>query len=87
MSEEKADVHPILDLHQPLRSFIDYLIIYYLCGLITDTIHFSHPQHLIFGFKLFVYAFFLNELLNKSVKHFASLFINISKIGGELTTC
>ncbi len=46
----------------------------------ADIIHPPNPLHLIVRFELFRYALTLRRLLYKSIKHFFSLLVDISKV-------
>ena len=49
-------------------------------GTVSDVVHSGNPQHLVFDFQPFIYAFGFCHLFNESVKPFRCLFIHIGKV-------
>lgn len=61
--------------------------VHYFPCLILNIAHFLRPQHLIFSFEFFCYAFFCGKLFYHPKKHIFRLFINISKVTVQFSTC
>ena len=66
---------------------VNQLCIYNLFRSVADIVHTLHPQHLIFCFELFGYAFLFGELFYQPKEHILCLIVDISKVSGQFAAC
>jgi len=67
--------------------YIYQLCIYNLCCTVADIVHSLHPQHLVFCFELFGYAFLFGELFSQPKEHILCLLVDVGEVGGEFAAC